>query len=198
MEHFVRVIFDEAVKLDEDLNESVFGNHQLLETADGRQVFHIALERHLSESESDEYAERLSNFMFEQGHKDFDIEISMDEDEQMKINEFFDQDNMQELKIGDQLPYNVVEDLCIYMRNNPNFYRKHLYPEMINVQEAVKGGGKYNKKNMLSVVERAIEMYVTEYDIPKRPEDLLTDGEKMECISTLLKNEVESLRTGDY
>ena len=198
MEHFVRVIFDEAVKLDENLNESVFGNHQLLETVDGRQVFHIVLDHHLSESESDEYAERLSNFMFEQGHKDFDIEISMDEDEQMKINEFFDQDNIKKLKIGDQLPYNVVEDLCIYMRNNPDFYRKHLYPEMINVQEAVKGGGKYNKKNMLSIVERAINLYINEYDIPKRPEELLTDGEKMECVSTLLKNEVESLRKGDY
>ena len=51
---------------------------------------------------------------------------------------------------------------------------------------------------MLSIVERAINLYINEYDIPKRPEELLTDGEKMECVSTLLKNEVESLRKGDY
>ena len=54
----------------------------------------------------------------------------------MKIVEFFDQKSIADLKIGDKLPYNVVEDLCIYMRNEPNFYRQHLYPALIDVQEA--------------------------------------------------------------
>ena len=83
----------------------------------------------------------------------------------------------------------MKSEICTF--HNPSSY-------LINVQEAVKGGGKYNKKNMLSIVERAINLYINEYDIPKRPEELLTDGEKMECVSTLLKNEVESLRKGDY
>jgi hypothetical protein len=116
----------------------------------------------------------------------------------MKINEFFDQDNIKELKIGSEMPYDVVEDLCIYMRQDPAFYRNSLYPAMVDVQEAVKNGGKYNKKNMMSVVEKAIVEYINKFEIQKRPADLLQDNEKMECITKLLKDELESLRRGDY
>lgn len=80
MEHFVRVIFDEAVNLNETLNESVFPGHQLLETTDGRQVFHYGLLNQLSEQQSEEFAERLANYMFEQGYDNFDIEISTDDE----------------------------------------------------------------------------------------------------------------------
>lgn len=198
MEHFVRVIFDEAVKLDESLNESMFPNHQLLETTDGRQVFHIDLTRQLSETESDEYAERLTNFMLEQGHDNFEIEISVDESEQMKINEFFDQEKIQDLKIGDQLPFDVIEDLIIYMKNDPTFYREQLYPAMIDVQEAVRNGGKYNKKKLMPVIERAIESYLKKFEISKRPKDLMMPEEKIECINKLLKDEVDNFRNGVY
>ena len=79
MEHYVRVVFDEAVEMNESLNESVFPGHELLETTDGKQVFHYRLPKQLSEEQSDEFAERLANYMFEQGYDNFDIEISMDE-----------------------------------------------------------------------------------------------------------------------
>lgn len=116
----------------------------------------------------------------------------------VKINEFFDKDNIKDLKIGDELPYNVVEDLVIYMRNEPNFYRKHLYPAMIDVQEAVKNGGKYNKKSLLPVIERAINEYLKKYEIKKLPEELLNNSEKMECVNKLLRDEVENFRKGMY
>lgn len=80
MEHFVRVIFDTREQFKEQLDESVFPTQNLLETDDGRPVIEIPLDRALTESESDEYAERLANYMFEQGYDDFDIEISMDEE----------------------------------------------------------------------------------------------------------------------
>jgi len=80
MDYFVRVIFDEAVELNEALNESVFPGHQLLETVDGRQVFHYDLTRALTVKESTEFAEKLANYMFEQGYDNFDIEINTDAD----------------------------------------------------------------------------------------------------------------------
>ncbi len=40
----------------------------------------MPLPRELSESEADEYAQRLADLMFENGHKDFDIEIMSNED----------------------------------------------------------------------------------------------------------------------
>lgn len=116
----------------------------------------------------------------------------------VKINEFFDQDQIKDLKIGSELPYNVVEDLAIFMKNDPIFYRKHLYPVLVDVQEAVKNGGKYNKRKMIPVVNSAIQEYVKKFGIQKRPEDLLQDGEKIECINKILKDELENFRKGEY
>lgn len=78
MEHFVQVIFDRD-NVTETLDESVFPGNELLETDQGAKAFVIPLPRALSEAESDEYAERLSAYMFEQGYEDFDIEISADD-----------------------------------------------------------------------------------------------------------------------
>ena len=92
MEHFVRVIFEKSDSLTESLDESVFPGNELFETAQGAHVFQIPLPRALTEQESDEYAQRLSNYMFEQGFDDFDIEISSDIDENI-IEETYEGDD---------------------------------------------------------------------------------------------------------
>ena len=58
------------------LDESVFAEQEIYETEQGGTVFQIPLQRELSEDEANEYAEKLANYMFEQGYEDFDIEIS--------------------------------------------------------------------------------------------------------------------------
>ena len=114
------------------------------------------------------------------------------------LNEIFDKKAIADLKIGDQLPYDVVEDLKIYMTQDNDFYRKHLFPRMGEVQAAVQKGGKYNKKMLLPAVEAAIPMYLKKFDIKKRTEDFMTDEQKMECISSILKDEMDNFREGKY
>ena len=77
MEHFVRVVMEKQESASQ-LDESIFPGIDLYESAQGGTVFQIPLSRQLSEEESDEYAERLANLMFEQGYEDFDIEVSSD------------------------------------------------------------------------------------------------------------------------
>ena len=75
MENFVRVVMEKqegAAKLD----ESIFAESQTFVTEQDCTVFQIPLSRELNEHESNAYAEKLANYMFEQGYKDFDIEIS--------------------------------------------------------------------------------------------------------------------------
>jgi len=94
MKHFVRVVMEkqEGAQL---LDESVFPQQEIYETAQGATVYEIALPRQLSESEADEYANRLANYMFEQGHNDFDIEISTEDqdldEETYDGDEFFEE-----------------------------------------------------------------------------------------------------------
>lgn len=90
MEHFVRIIFEKtenATKLD----ESIFPNNNLFETEQGAYVIEIPLERELSESESDTFANKLANYMFEQGYDDFDIEVSSNANEDI-VEETYDGD----------------------------------------------------------------------------------------------------------
>ena len=80
MENFVRIIMDKQNKLNESLMTSVFENVDMFETEQDVSIVEIPLEKTLSESEADEYANKLADMMFENGYDDFDIEISTGED----------------------------------------------------------------------------------------------------------------------
>ena len=91
MEHFVRIVMEKQESAAQ-LDESIFPGTELYESAQGATVYQIPLSRQLSEEESDEYAERLANLMFEQGYEDFDIEVSSDIGEDI-IEETYDDDD---------------------------------------------------------------------------------------------------------
>ena len=80
MEHFVYVVMEKNNSLNESLDESIFPGSELHESAQGASVYQIPLPRQLTNEEADEYAERLANYMFEQGHDDFDIEFPIEGD----------------------------------------------------------------------------------------------------------------------
>jgi hypothetical protein len=77
MEHFVRITMEKQEE-NKSLDESIFSEQEIYETQQGGTVYQIPLARELSEQEADEYANRLANYMFEQGYEDFDIDISSD------------------------------------------------------------------------------------------------------------------------
>lgn len=79
MEHFVRVIMERA-DLAEKLDESIFPNNTVYESDRGATVVDIPLPRKLTEEEADAFAEHLSNYLFDEGYDDFDIEISSEEE----------------------------------------------------------------------------------------------------------------------
>jgi len=77
MEHFVRIVMEKDEKL-KKLDESILPNNEVYESEFGASIVEIPLERQLSEEEATEYANKLANYMFEQGYEDFDIEITTD------------------------------------------------------------------------------------------------------------------------
>lgn len=93
MKHFVRVVMEKTDSI-KKLDESIFPSQKIYETPQEVSIIEIPLPRLLSEDESDEYASRLANLMFEQGYSDFDIEISSDnepfEEETYDGDEFFE------------------------------------------------------------------------------------------------------------
>ena len=78
MENFVRIIMEKQEN-PKGLNESVFPEYNIFESELDTTIFEIPLDRSLSEDESNEYAQRLANYLFSEGYDDFDIEISADD-----------------------------------------------------------------------------------------------------------------------
>jgi hypothetical protein len=106
MEHFVRIVMEKqegATKLD----ESIFAESQSFVTEQDCTVFQIPLQRELNEDEANEYAEKLANYMFEQGYEDFDIEIGNGHDDITE--ETYDDDDEFYEQYG-MLHYNLDDD----------------------------------------------------------------------------------------
>jgi|TARA_X000000950_G_C13915136_1_gene660660 hypothetical protein len=82
MEHFVRVTMEKTDDV-KGLDESVFPTYDVFESEYDTTIYHIPLARNLSEAEADEYANRLSNYLFSEGFEDFDIDISSDDLEEV-------------------------------------------------------------------------------------------------------------------
>ena len=91
MEHFVRVVMEkqETTKLD----ESVFPVFESYNTEQDTTVIQLPLARALTLEESDEYAQKLANYMFEQGYEDFDIYVNAHESEDLDEVTFDDDDD---------------------------------------------------------------------------------------------------------
>jgi hypothetical protein len=106
MEHFARVVMEKQESA-RQLDESIFPGIDLYETAQGGTVFQIPLQRELSEDEANEYAQKLANYMFEQGYEDFDIEIGNGHDEITE--ETYDDDDEFYEQYG-TLHYNLDDD----------------------------------------------------------------------------------------
>jgi len=106
MENFVRIVMEKqegATKLD----ESIFAESQTFVTEQDCTVMQIPLQRELNEDEANEYAEKLANYMFEQGYEDFDIEIGNGHDEITE--ETYDDDDEFYEQYG-TLHYNLDDD----------------------------------------------------------------------------------------
>ena len=80
MEHYVNIICDKNITLVEKLDPSIFPTQDRTISDQDVQTITIPLTRELSEEESDIYAEKLTNYLLENGLDNFDIEITTSED----------------------------------------------------------------------------------------------------------------------
>ena len=90
MKHFINIVWEnkDIAELDEYLVDTVLEcadeglledetNYETFDTIDGGVVMAVELHMGLDEAESKVVAERLANKLFDLGHNNFDIEISV-------------------------------------------------------------------------------------------------------------------------
>lgn len=103
----------------------------------------------------------------------------------VKINEFFDNGEVTEPTID----YDPGQDLIIFMQNDPMFYRKHLYPAMLDCEAAQSNGEINHSKPLFPVVDRAIMHYCKKYDVLQEPKKLFPKAIRVQIVKDLLDPE---------
>jgi superfamily I DNA and RNA helicase len=99
--------------------------------------------------------------------------------------------------VQEELPFDVVQDMKIFMNNDKLFYRKSYYPCMVSLQRKVSSGKEYDVNEMLKpTIEAACNEYSKKFDIPR--EQLLKDNQVDELVSEIMKDELPRLRRGEY
>jgi hypothetical protein len=99
----------------------------------------------------------------------------------------------------DKLPFDVVDDISIYMRNDPMFYRKVMFPAIMNMK------GAHDRKEAMDaesifgpMIHKAAHNYCKKFNINKRPDELLSDDDKKSLIQKLYSEEINNIKTGVY
>ena len=91
MEHYVTVVMEKQET--KALDESAFPVYETFDSEQDTTVMQIPLPRTLDEQESNEYANKLANYLFSEGYQDFDIFVNAHEAEDLDEVTFDDDDD---------------------------------------------------------------------------------------------------------
>ena len=93
-------------------------------------------------------------------------------------------------EIYPQPEYDVKEDLKVYIRNDPMFYRKSFFPAFEDYKK--------NKKTTViaDMVQNGLKNYCAKFNLPFNPNELLTKEDITTVVSELIKDEMEDLSEG--
>jgi len=101
--------------------------------------------------------------------------------------------------MNQELSFNLVDDMAIYMRNDPNFYRKSFFPALQRMKEMYHKGEEYDPaKELGPMVNKAAKNYCKKFKIPRRPEDLFGDDDQQELIKKIYSEEMANIKQDVY
>lgn len=112
----------------------------------------------------------------------------------MKIFEIFSHDHEQAFEPD----FDIGDDLCFFMNNDPQFYRKHYFPFIIRLKEAKSKKTKFSAKAFEAMVKHAYNVYKETFpNEPNLPTELEEDQVKGIC-ENLYREELKNIEEGHY
>ena len=106
----------------------------------------------------------------------------------VKINEFHDMDIPKEIYPAPD--YDVKEDLKIYIRNDPMFYRKSFFPAFEDYKKTKK------PKCLYDMVNNGLKNYCSKFELPFAPNELLNKTDITVLVSELIQDELQEVNEG--
>ena len=100
--------------------------------------------------------------------------------------------------MDDKLPFDVVDDVAIFMRNDPMFYRKSLFPAIMNMKDRHDSGKSCVAEECLSeVCGRAMESYCSKFKLGT-PTNIFKPEDKGQLIQKVFGEEMKMIKDGAY
>jgi hypothetical protein len=97
------------------------------------------------------------------------------------------------------LDFNPADDLTVFMRNDPMFYRKHYFPVMAKIADRQDRGDSIDAASLISpVVDQGINIYCKKFNIKQRPDEIFPAAERAEIVKKIYSEEMPQLKKGNY
>jgi len=98
-----------------------------------------------------------------------------------------------------KLNFDVVDDVCVYMRNDPTFYRKSFFPTMSKIADMHRAGKEINAQECMSeMIESGLNSYCKKYNVASVPDEVFTQDDRDRIIDKLFSEEMEQIKQGEY
>ena len=96
------------------------------------------------------------------------------------------------------LPFDVVDDVTVFMRNDPMFYRKSFFPAISKLADKFRNGKTCDKSDLSQMVETALESYCQKYKVAELPDEIFTNDDRISIIDKIFSEEMEQIKKGEY
>lgn len=111
----------------------------------------------------------------------------------MKISDLVENQNDQEI------PFNVVEDLAIFMRNDPMFYRKHYFPMMAKISDMHERGESIDPIVLMKpTIDLGVNSYCKKFKLGSKSDKIFKQEDKDEVIRKIYSEEMPYVKKGTY
>jgi len=101
--------------------------------------------------------------------------------------------------VDDSLPFDPIEDLVVYMRNDPALYRKSVYPALSKMSDCARNKQEFDfNETMKPIVINAAKSYCKKYNMPKPAGEIFPLESVASVIERLKEIELEQIQKGTY
>lgn len=101
--------------------------------------------------------------------------------------------------ITPKFDYDIADDVVVFMRNDPIFYRKSLFPAVSRMADLHRSGKAIDPSKCLgSVVEKALGSYCKKFNIAELPDEVFNLEDRSNIINRLFSEEMEEIKKGEY
>jgi|TARA_R110000803_G_scaffold167411_4_gene230631 hypothetical protein len=98
-----------------------------------------------------------------------------------------------------EMPYDLVDDTCMHMRNDSAFYRNEYFPTMAKIADMQREGTNTDpRKTLMPMIEKGITDYCTKYRLTQHPDDMYNNEHRAALYDKIYQEEMQAIEQGDY